>query len=529
MPDVTYLPAGSIVYLNNTLKLSEHNRQPVSINVDRIEKTQRMSNGTMRKFHIADKHTINMSWSMLPSFSSFTIDGGYGAVDLKNFYAGSASKSDGALSGKSTFDVAIKYGGTTEIKTMYFSSFAAEIIKRNVMTGIAIKTANITAVVGSGGTITYTCANDFSIGDTVSVKGLDTDAYDVSNALITAANATTFSVTSQRSLQATVTEVSATGGIVTYYASNSFSAGDVVSISGLNTSTITAVSTSSGSITYTTSSAHKYLVGDKISITGINPTGFNLSNATITAVPTSTTFRVTNSTTGTYVSGGTSFSVFNLSNVDISTATDYYFTVTASVSAQTISAASGIASVFPESTEFNVTSFTPNTGVSPKTVTYLATNHDLEVGDLVSINGIRTTATITNAVQHTTAGQVKYTADNTFLAGDIIAITGVIPTSFNIVSGVVVSATSTEFIVANATQEKFRKSGTAKNIYNLQNVTISAATTTGFTVPFTGATGSAITGLSSAKVTKQASYLASVSTKVIPQEFWNVSITMEEV
>jgi len=127
-----YLPAGSALYLNTTLKLSEHNRQPIAISNNRIEKTQRMANGTMRKFHVADKQSINVSWNKLPSFYTYTIDGGYGALDLKSFYDGSSTKGSGALSGQSTFDVTIKYGGTTETMEMIFSSFSLEMVNRNV-------------------------------------------------------------------------------------------------------------------------------------------------------------------------------------------------------------------------------------------------------------------------------------------------------------------------------------------------------------------------------------------------------------
>ena len=111
------LPVGSLIYLNTTLKLSEHNRQPVSIQHNRIEKQQRMANGTLRKFFIADKKSINVSWNMLPSFSTFTVDGGYGAMDLKAFYDGAAVKASGALSGRNSFDLTIKYGGPSSITT----------------------------------------------------------------------------------------------------------------------------------------------------------------------------------------------------------------------------------------------------------------------------------------------------------------------------------------------------------------------------------------------------------------------------
>lgn len=127
-----YLPVGSLIYLNSTIKLSEHNRQPVSIQTNRIEKQQRMSNGTLRKFFIADKKSISASWNMLPSFSTFTVDGGYGAMDIRSFYEGTAAKASGALSGRSTFDVTLGYGGTTQTFTMIFASCSFEVVKRNV-------------------------------------------------------------------------------------------------------------------------------------------------------------------------------------------------------------------------------------------------------------------------------------------------------------------------------------------------------------------------------------------------------------
>ena len=52
--------------------LSDHNRAPIDISTERIEQRQRMANGTMRSYHIADKLQISTSWEMLPSrgFSS---------------------------------------------------------------------------------------------------------------------------------------------------------------------------------------------------------------------------------------------------------------------------------------------------------------------------------------------------------------------------------------------------------------------------------------------------------------------------
>lgn len=67
--------------------VSEHNRSPITIASERIEKVDRMSNGTLRKFFIADKKAFSVSWTLLPSYRAETVDGKWGAEDLRQFYA----------------------------------------------------------------------------------------------------------------------------------------------------------------------------------------------------------------------------------------------------------------------------------------------------------------------------------------------------------------------------------------------------------------------------------------------------------
>jgi hypothetical protein len=96
------MPRGSILWIksgNTYYKTSEHNRSEFTINPQRIEKVQRMSNGTLRKFFIADKKTFTVSWDMLPHTSALTVDGGWGASDLRSFYEGSG--------GQGTFNIKV--------------------------------------------------------------------------------------------------------------------------------------------------------------------------------------------------------------------------------------------------------------------------------------------------------------------------------------------------------------------------------------------------------------------------------------
>lgn len=99
---------------NSFLILSDHNRSALDFKPVRIDKRERMINGRMRSYHIADKLTLSTSWSMLPSRSyaefpdfdsttgvslqagksgsftgidsEYTADGGAGGIDILNWY-----------------------------------------------------------------------------------------------------------------------------------------------------------------------------------------------------------------------------------------------------------------------------------------------------------------------------------------------------------------------------------------------------------------------------------------------------------
>jgi len=99
--DLLATPAGTTKIWN---KITEHNRSPIELNVERIERAVRTSNGTLRKNHIADKRSFSMSWDMLPSYRTLTVDGGWGAEDLRQFYLSN--------DGKKTFNIRINLAKT---------------------------------------------------------------------------------------------------------------------------------------------------------------------------------------------------------------------------------------------------------------------------------------------------------------------------------------------------------------------------------------------------------------------------------
>lgn len=159
-----YVPAGYEEYSDLTnitstdrfLILSDHNRSEIDVSNQRIEQRQRMVNGTMRSYHIADKLTLNTSWSLLPSrqmptianwnqstgISSYgndtlyTVDGGAGGVEMLEWYENHTGPFWVFLS----YDKYTNFGTNTaahnhlaeynQVIKMYFSNFDYTISKR---------------------------------------------------------------------------------------------------------------------------------------------------------------------------------------------------------------------------------------------------------------------------------------------------------------------------------------------------------------------------------------------------------------
>lgn len=108
--------ASSIVDLepqDSFIILSDDNRKALDFKSIRIEKRERMVNGRMRSYHIADKAVLSVSWDLLPSRSfsslplfnavtgktsmsssgqpgsadtSYTTDGGAGGAEMLSWY-----------------------------------------------------------------------------------------------------------------------------------------------------------------------------------------------------------------------------------------------------------------------------------------------------------------------------------------------------------------------------------------------------------------------------------------------------------
>lgn len=171
----TYVPNGfevgyddasitDLTLLNQFLILSDHNRSEIGFNIERIEQRQRMINGRMRSFHIADKLQMNISWTMLPSrgfaykakFNEFgtatspadiqdryTADGGAGGVEMLDWYENHPGPFwvylayDKNTNFKDPINPDTQYERLAEynqIIQMYISNFSYSVVKRGTST-----------------------------------------------------------------------------------------------------------------------------------------------------------------------------------------------------------------------------------------------------------------------------------------------------------------------------------------------------------------------------------------------------------
>jgi hypothetical protein len=141
---------------------SDHNRGEMSIGQQRIETRQRMINGTMRSYHVADKISLSVSWDRLPSRSysrnvnfdssgkpvmsvgdtEYTADGGAGGVELLDWYENHSGpfyvylaydkyNNDTFKVAAQTTDQSFNYLSVyNDVRLMYFASFEYSIEKR---------------------------------------------------------------------------------------------------------------------------------------------------------------------------------------------------------------------------------------------------------------------------------------------------------------------------------------------------------------------------------------------------------------
>lgn len=104
------------------------------------------------------------------------------------------------------------FGDYSNKTTLDFEMFRAPIVSRGYVSDV--EQATITQATGNGTLLTCTAANSFKSGDIVDIVGLSVAGFNIQNAIIVSANSTSFSVAS------TSTGTSTTAGIATKVTQN---------------------------------------------------------------------------------------------------------------------------------------------------------------------------------------------------------------------------------------------------------------------------------------------------------------------
>jgi hypothetical protein len=133
---MTWLVSGlkdSLIYFKSSTpgalyqKITDHNRRPLGIDIEKIENSLRTANGTMRRSTIAEKHRFDLSWQDVPNLSQYTVDGGLGGGELYDFYMDNTQPFYMKITQKIDSDATLAY----QEFLVNFSSCSFEIVKRN--------------------------------------------------------------------------------------------------------------------------------------------------------------------------------------------------------------------------------------------------------------------------------------------------------------------------------------------------------------------------------------------------------------
>jgi len=150
--DSFYVPDGQEG--EDFIVVSDHNRSELSFSQNRIETRERMINGNMRSYWIADKLNLSCSWSRLPSrpfdgpvsfdqngnliesnYLSYTVDGAAGGVDMLHWYESHPEPFYVYLSyDKYKSNNSVNYNELhtySQIIKVYFASFNYSVEKRS--------------------------------------------------------------------------------------------------------------------------------------------------------------------------------------------------------------------------------------------------------------------------------------------------------------------------------------------------------------------------------------------------------------
>lgn len=133
--DLTGGASGAYMYL------TDDGRSDLSVSTERISYEQRMINGRMRKYHVADKKSFSTSWSDLPSrktrnasvsdgrSDTITSDGFAAGIEIKDWYE-TYTGDFWVILVFDNDDSQTNLANTTSVHNVFFDSFSFNVVKR---------------------------------------------------------------------------------------------------------------------------------------------------------------------------------------------------------------------------------------------------------------------------------------------------------------------------------------------------------------------------------------------------------------
>lgn len=117
----------SMMFWNNGstfVKVTDHNRSALTVDYERIERKQRMADGTLRRHTVAKKRTWSCNWDMIPSTNVAgmkTADGGLSGEEIEAFHDVNNGQ----------FQMQLRKGnGVITTVTVMIAEFSKEVVRR---------------------------------------------------------------------------------------------------------------------------------------------------------------------------------------------------------------------------------------------------------------------------------------------------------------------------------------------------------------------------------------------------------------
>ena len=333
------------------------------------------------------------------------------------------------------------------------------------------KTFVVTAASASAGVVTYTAANTLQVGEIVTITGLSTSAFNLTNVTVGTVSASQFTVTNAATgtavTGATAKATAAAGRLPGVGADYSWSATTQVASDRLNPALdghsdaeagwagypsfiaaagnyiVTAASGDGTTVTYT--SQNFLAAGATVNITGLTASAYNLSSATV-ATANATSFTVTNAANAGVITGQTGKVQSTTAATDADGAGLGYIIVPSVLGDTTAVALDELKDAGYEAANITTASAASNVGKSvtaaartagSAVISITAGSHGFVAGNKVTIsdvsggdgvNGTWTVLAVTNANVFTVTGTATTVQALTSLAGVVSGVAGTIKT-----------------------------------------------------------------------------------------------------